>query len=214
MEGHPLAVADRIEETSAMEAGAELIARARLICGEQHVLTSPTVLSTYRSDGVRRTGPLPLVAILPGSPSEVANVVAACATAGVLYSVRGAGTSRSGGAVPRAGAVLIVLTRMRRVIRCEGDELTLEAGVPLAALPPARSGGWVDPSATLGTIGGHIAETPEIGNLIGLELVRPDGVHARLTSWSPGYDLAGSFPGSRGDAGILVTATLRAMPRP
>jgi len=197
-----------------MEAGAELIARARLICGEQHVLISPTVLSTYRSDGMRRTGPLPLAAILPGSPSEVANVVSACSAAGVRYAVRGAGTSRSGGALPLAGAVLIVLTRMRRVIRSEGDELTVEAGAPLGGLPPAPSGVWFDAGATLGTVGGHIAETPEIGNVTGLELVRPDGAHVRIGSWFPGYDLAGSFPGSRGNAGILVTATLRAMPHP
>jgi glycolate oxidase len=197
-----------------MEAEAELIARARLICGEQHVLTSPTVLSTYRSDGMRRSGPLPLAVILPGSASEVANVVSACAAAGALYAVRGAGTSRNGGALPLAGVVLIVLTRMRRVIRSESDELTVEAGVPLAGLPPARSGVWVDPSATLGTVGGHIAQSAEIDNLRGLELVRPDGTHVRFSSWVPGYDIAGSFPGSRGNAGILVTATLRAMPRP
>ena len=104
----------------------------------------------------------------PGSASEVANVVSACAAAGVRYAVRGAGTSRSGGALPLAGAVLIVLTRMRRVIRSEGDELTVEAGAPLGGLPPTPAGVWFDAGATLGTVGGHIAETSEIGNITGV----------------------------------------------
>ncbi len=49
-----------------MEAGAELIERARLVCGAKHVVTDPVALSTYRSDGVRHDGPLPLAVALPG----------------------------------------------------------------------------------------------------------------------------------------------------
>ena len=203
-----------ISETSAMEAGAELIARARLICGEQHVLTSPTVLSTYRSDGIRRDGPLPRAAILPGSASEVASVVAACFESQLPYVVRGAGTSQSGGALPRGDGVLIVLTRMRRVIRVAGSELTVEAGAPLAALPPAPYGAWLDPRELLGTVGGHVAECGEVGNVVALELVRPDGAHLQLDGRFPGYDIIGAFPGSRGRAGIAVTVTLRAVPAP
>jgi glycolate oxidase len=196
-----------------MEAGAELIARARLICGEQHVLTRTPVLSTYRSDGIRRNGPLPIAAILPGSGSEVASVVGACAEAGIAYVVRGAGTSHGGGALPRADGVLIVLTRMRRVLAIAGSELTAEAGVPLVALPDTAARGWLDTGERLGTVGGHIAETRGVGNLSGLELVRPDGVLVHLDARLPGYDVAGAFPGSRGRAGIAVTITLRAVPR-
>ena len=131
-----------IRETCAMEAGAELVARARLICGEQHVLTHPTVLSTYRSDGLRRNGPLPLAAILPGSAAEVAGVVSACAATGTRFVVRGAGTSQSGGALPIADGVLIVLTRMRRILALDegGDEITVEPGTPPAALARAVAG--------------------------------------------------------------------------
>ena len=196
-----------------MEEAAELIARARLICGEQHVLTNRTVLSTYRSDGTRRSGPLPLAAILPGSASEVANVVSACAAAGIGYVVRGAGTSQSGGALPIATGVLIVLTRMRRIVAVNGYELTVEAGVPLSALPRSPAGYWLEPSEPLGTVGGHIAETAGVGNVVALEMVRPEGTHVRLDATSLGYDIAGAFPGSRGQVGIAVTITLRAVPR-
>lgn len=197
-----------------MEAGAELIARARLICGEPHVLTNPTVLETYRSDGQRRDGPLPAAVILPGSAAEVANIVAACSGAAVRYVVRGAGTSRGGSALAGAGQVLIVLTRMRRVLRLAGNELTVEAGTPLVSLPPCRFGVWHDTVESLGTVGGHLAETPGIPNIVGLELVRPDGALVRLSPRFPGYDVAGAFSGSRGRAGIAVAVTLRAVPLP
>lgn len=206
-----------------MEVGAELVARARLICGDQHVITNPTVLSTYRSDGMRRTGPLPLAAILPGSASEIANMVSACAASGIPYVVRGAGTSHGGGALPIGGGVLLVLTRMRRIVRIAGAELTVEAGVPIATLPPSPTGSWLEPGeppeagarlepkARLGTVGGYIAETAGVGNVAAITLVRPDGTTVRFDGRCPGYDIAGAFPGSRGRAGIAVLVTLRAV---
>jgi hypothetical protein len=125
-----------MEAEPTIDAATELFARARLICGPEHVVTDPVVLSTYRSDGVKRDGPLPLAVVLPGSASEVAGVVAACADAEISWTVRGAGTSQSGVALASAGQVLIVLARMRRILRGRDadDELTLEPGVPLAAL--------------------------------------------------------------------------------
>lgn len=203
-----------IGETAAMEAGAELIARARLICGAQHVLTDANVLSTYRSDGIRRNGPLPLAAILPKSAPEIVKIVTACAETGVRYVVRGAGTSHSGGALPVANAVLIVLTRLRRVLGLDGVELTVEAGAPLASLPSPVSGSWLDFTEPLGTVGGHIAETRGVGNVSALDLVRPDGTLVHLDARAPGYDVAGAFSGSRGRAGIAVTLTLEPIRRP
>jgi glycolate oxidase len=197
-----------------MEAAAELIARARLICGEEHVLTNPRVLSTYRSDGMRRSGPLPAAAILPGSAPEIANLVSACAASGIPYVTRGAGTSQDGGALAVSGGVLLVLSRLRRIINVAGSELTVEAGVPVAALPHLGAGTWLDTTDVLGTVGGYVADTTGVGNISAMQLVRPDGTLVELDGCFPGYDVVGAFPGSRGSAGIAVTMTLRAIPRP
>jgi glycolate oxidase len=196
-----------------MERGAELIARARLISGDQHVFTDSSVLAVYRSDGIRRDGPLPLAAILPGSASEVAGVVSACAATGLPYVVRGAGTSRSGGALPQADGVLIVLTRMRRIVKAEADELTVQAGVPIGALPRPGSGRWLADEPGTGTVVGYIAEVCRSANISAIELVRPDGTLLHLDARRPGYDVSGAFPGSRGRAGIAVTLTLRPLRR-
>jgi glycolate oxidase len=189
----------------------ELLARARLICGPRHVLTDPVVLSTYRSDGVRRDGPLPLAAILPGSASEVAGVVAACADAEIAWTVRGAGTSTSGVALAAAGQVLIVLTRMRRILRGRDadGELTLEPGVPLATLQRLSAVPWVSGAALAGTVGGHVALTPGVRTLTALELIDPDGRLVQFDSRQPGYDVVGAFCGSCGRAGIAVSLSLR-----
>jgi glycolate oxidase len=198
-----------------MEAGAELVARARLICGEQHVITSPTVLSTYRSDGVRRSGPLPLAAILPGSASEVAGLIGACVATTTSYVVRGAGTSDGGGALPVADAVLIVLSRMRRIlaVSSDGEEITAEPGAPPDALARAAGARWFEQPATAGTLGGLLAESPGVANVRALDLVAPDGTFVRLDARHPGYDLTGAFAGSRGRSGVAVAITLRALPR-
>lgn len=173
------------------------------------MITHPAVLSAYRSDGLRRDGALPRAAVLPGSSSEVASVVSACSATGVPLNVRGAGTSRDGGALPMADGVLLVLTRMRRVLAVTPDEVTVEAGAPVSSLLPLGAVSWPEWMAPLGTIGGHVAQTCGITNIAALELVRPNGELARLDTRQPGYDLTGAFPGSRGGAGIAVIFTLR-----
>jgi glycolate oxidase len=197
-----------------MEAGADLIERVRLVCGIRHVLTDPVALSTYRSDGVRRDGPLPLAVALPGEAAEVAAVVSACADNRVPWVVRGAGTSRDGSALPSSGGLLIALTRMRRVLSLalDDDEVTAEAGVPMATL--ARS---LAPSHTVetdypGTVGGAAAAGMLGRHLLGLDLVQADGALVSFTPRSNGYDLAGAFGGSHGTRGIAVSLTLRAVP--
>jgi glycolate oxidase len=197
-----------------MEAGADLIERVRLVCGTGHVLTDPVALLTYRSDGMRRDGPLPLAVALPGDAAEVAGVVSACSDNKVPWVVRGAGTSRDGSALPSSGGLLIALTRMRRVLALElaDDEVTVEAGVPAATL--ARS---LAPTHTVelhyaGTVGGAAAAGLLGRHLVGLDLVQPDGTLVSFTPRSSGYDLAGAFGGSHGTRGIAVSLTLRAVP--
>jgi glycolate oxidase len=197
-----------------MEAGAELIERVRLVLGSRHVLTDPVALSTYRSDGVRRQGPLPLAVALPGDGAEVAAVVSACAAGAVPWVVRGAGTSRDGRALPISGALLIVLARMRRVLSIElaDDEVTVEPGVPVATLARA-----VAPTHSLeidhpGTVGGAAAQGAFGPQLVGLDLVEDGGALVRLNARSAGYDVIGAFGGSHGTGGIAVAVTLRVVP--
>lgn len=198
-----------------MEATAELIARARLICGTEHVLTDPSVITTYRSDGQwRERGPLPLAVILPGTATEVAALVRACAETGTRYTTRGAGTSVTGGALPVTDGVVIALTRMRRILDVQSDtgEVTAEPGATLAAIARAVAPALIDVPDPVSTVGGHIAETRDLPNVVGIALVDPGGILTSFRQSTPGYDVVGAFAGSRGNSGIAVAITLRAEP--
>ncbi len=197
-----------------MQAGAELIERARLVCGAEHVLTDPVLLSTYRSDGARRDGPLPLAVALPADRGEVIGVVSACAQAGVPWTVRGAGTSTGGGALPRAGAMLIGLARMRRVLSLEldDDRVTVEPGVSSAAIARAVAPSHSFPRLSAGTVGGAVARGAFAPLLLGVELVTNAGALLRADRRMPGYDLTGVFSGSGGRRGIAVALTLQVEP--
>lgn len=197
-----------------MEAAAELIARARLICGISNVLTAPPVLATYRSDGIWRDGPLPLAVVLPGGGGEVAALLRACAETKTPYTVRGAGTSVAGAALPLTDGVVIALTRMRRILEVsrENFEVKAEPGATLAAVARAVAPDRLDVPDPVSTVGGHLAETRGLHGVVGIELIDADGALTRFDAATPGYDIVGAFAGTRGRRGVAVAITLRTEP--
>src|SRR5437588_564545 len=122
-----------------MESGAELVRRLQGICRDEHVLTHPDALATYRSDGLAHYRQTPLAAVLPGTGDEVREVIRACFEARVPWVARGSGTGLSGGALPVAEGVLIVLARMRRILSIELDDSrgVVEPGVTKLAISRA-----------------------------------------------------------------------------
>lgn len=198
-----------------MEAGAELIERSRLICGSAHVLTDSVALSTYRSDGLRRSGALPLAVVLPGDAGEVAGVVRACAQTGISWVARGAGTSTDGSVLPQVGALLIVLSRMRRILAVDlqDDEITAEPGTPTITLARALAPTHSLPHDPVSTVGGAVAYGELGRHLQAMEIVQQDGTLVQVDRRQPGYDMAGAFSGSRGLRGIAVSLTLQAVPQ-
>jgi glycolate oxidase len=213
-----------------MASGADLIARLEAICGSEHVLTHPDALETYRSDGLTHYRQTPLAAVLPGTAGQVRDVVRACFEAGVPWVARGSGTGLSGGALPVAEGVLIVLARMRRIlsVELEDSRVVVEPGVtnlsisrvvaPTHFYPP-------DPSSqVVCSIGGNVAENSggahcfkygfTTNYVTGLEVVLSDGSVVELDRDAPGYDLLGAFVGSEGTLGVATRIVLRVIPAP
>jgi glycolate oxidase len=213
-----------------MESGAELVGRLQRICGAEHVLTHPDVLATYRSDGLAHYRQTPLAAVLPASGEEVQQVVRACFEAQVPWVARGSGTGLSGGALPVAEGILIVLARMRRVLSVELDDgrVVVEPGVTNLAISKAVAPTHFyppDPSSqVVCSIGGNIAENSggahcfkygfTTNYVTGLEIVLTDGSVVALDRDMPGYDLLGAFVGSEGTLGVASKIALRVIPRP
>jgi len=209
---------------------AALVARLQEVCGREYVLTDGGELATYQSDGLLHYRQRPLAAVLPADSEQVAAVVRACFEAQVPWVARGSGTGLSGGALPLAEGVLIVLARMRRILAVDLDNqrVVVQPGVTNLAVSRAVGPTHVyppDPSSQIVcSIGGNIAENSggahcfkygfTTNYVLGLEIVLSDGTRARLARQDPGYDLLGAFVGSEGTLGVTTEITLRVIPAP
>ncbi|MBV9472207.1 MAG: FAD-binding protein [Solirubrobacterales bacterium] len=211
----------------------ELVSRLQRICGDEHVLVHEHDLFTYASDGLLQYHVLPPVAVLPGTATEVQQVVAACHELQVPWVARGSGSGLSGGALPIADGLLIVLSRMRRILEVDlqSHRVVVEPGVTNIAISRAVAPDFFyppDPSSQIVcSIGGNVSENSggahcfkygfTTNYVTGLEVVLPDGEVVRLGGKGldpPGYDLLGAFVGSEGTLGIATRITLRVMPAP
>ncbi|MCO5992430.1 FAD-linked oxidase C-terminal domain-containing protein [Actinoallomurus rhizosphaericola] len=202
-----------------------LAARLREIVGAESVISDPAELATYDCDGLTYHRATPGVVVLPDTAEQIAAIVRACADAGVPYVARGSGTGLSGGALPRTDGVLIVTSRMRRVLEVDAanQRAVVEPGViNLDVTRAARPYGYYfapDPSSQqVCSIGGNVAENSggahclkygfTVNHVLACEVVTPDGEIVELTE-GPGYDLLGAFVGSEGTLGITTKVTVR-----
>ncbi|MEX2283380.1 MAG: FAD-linked oxidase C-terminal domain-containing protein [Gemmatimonadota bacterium] len=211
----------------------ELIAELRAICGEKWVYTQEHQLRTYESDGLLQYKVVPVAAVLPGTAAEVQAVVAACARAKVPWVARGAGSGLSGGALPIDDGVLLVLSRLKRILEIDLDNgrVCVEPGVTNSAVSAAVGPTHFyppDPSSqSVCSIGGNVAENSggahcfkygfTTNYVTGLEVVLADGELVQLGGMeldAPGYDLLGAFVGSEGTLGVATKVWLRVVPVP
>src|SRR5919199_5460212 len=111
--------------------GPALVEELRRIAGADWVYTSEHQLRTYESDGLLQYHVSPKAAVLPGSAEEVQAVIRTCAQAGVPWVARGAGSGLSGGALPVSEGVLVVVSRMKKVLDVDLDNarVCVEPGV-------------------------------------------------------------------------------------
>src|SRR6201987_2831616 len=204
------------------------------ICGAPNVITDPLELRTYECDGLTSHRATPALVVLPVTAGEVAGVVRACAEHGVPFVARGSGTGLSGGAVPHSEGVLIVMSRMRRVLEVDpvARRAVVEPGVTnLKVTEAVRDLGLFyapDPSSqVVCSVGGNVAENSggahclkhgfTVNHVLGLEIVTPSGELTWLgdgTGVASGYDLLGAFTGSEGTLGIVTKIVVKLMPLP
>ncbi len=192
-----------------------------------------TELSLYRKDASNMEGSTSVVCF-PTSTDEVAACVRAARRHGTPFVARGSGTGLAGGAVPLDGALVIVTTKMNRVLSV--DEVNrrawVEPGVLNLDLTRAVSGSGLhfapDPSSQQTcSIGGNVANNAggphcladgvTAAHVLALEVVLPDGRVTVLGGGDPepdGYDLRGVFVGSEGMFGIATKVCVRLMADP
>ena len=211
-----------------------LIKELVAVVGAANVLTRWEERWCYAYDATELAG-VPEVVVFPGSAQEVSQILRLANRHGFPVTPRGAGTGRTGGAVPVAGGVVLVLTRLNRILEINAGDLVavVEPGVITGRLKAAVEDHGLyyppDPSsADFCTMGGNVAECAggavavQYGvtrdYVLGLTAVLPTGeiidAGARTMKGVVGYDLTRLFLGSEGTLGVITRIILRLVPKP
>ena len=208
----------------------------RQLVGPANVLTGGD-LEAWELDWRKRVRGKALAVVRPGTTSEVAGVVKACAAAGVSLVPQGGNTGLVVGSTPDSSGQQLVLSlqRLRAVRELDAANLTMtvDAGCLLQSLQDtARQAGFLFPLSLAAegscTIGGNLAtnaggtQVVRYGNArdlcLGLEVVTAQGEIwnglSGLRKDNTGYDLRDLFIGSEGTLGIITAATLKLYPLP
>jgi glycolate oxidase len=208
-----------------------VIRRFRDVLPPESVVTDPVRLRTYECDGLAAYRVVPAVVVLPEDAPQVREVVRVCADHGVPFVARGSGTGLSGGALPNADGVLVVTSKMRRILEVDiaNERAVVEPGVinldVTKAVAPQGYYFAPDPSSQqVCSVGGNVAENSggahclkygfTTHHILGVEVVTPDGDMVELARDAPGYDLLGAFVGSEGTLGVVTRITVRLLRKP
>lgn len=170
----------------------------------------------------------PRLVALPADEEQTVRLMALLYRTGTPIIFRGSGTSLSGSTVALTGdEVVVSLTRLNRVYRCEG--LEIEVGPGLANVLVTRHAPHdlfyaPDPSSyTVCSIGGNVSHdsggihVPKYGStfnsVVKLRVALCDG-SVEDVGGTPYFNGANIFVGSEGGLGAVLRATLRLHPRP
>jgi glycolate oxidase len=205
----------------------KLISDLKNAIGPKWVLHAPEDLLVYEYDATIERG-MPDAVVLPDSAEQVAAAVRIARNHGVPVTARGAGTGLSGGAIACEGGVVIVTTRMNRILEVDPENrlAVVEPGVInldiSRAVAPHGLYYAPDPSSQKAcTIGGNVAENSggphclrygmTTNHVLGVEIVTADGETVMLGGKvdTPGYDLRGVVVGSEGTLAIVTKAIVR-----
>jgi glycolate oxidase len=177
---------------------------------------------------------VPDVVVLPGSAAEVQAVMSICHRMHVPVVARGSGTGLSGGSLPVAGGVLLVLARLNQILELHPRRrmARVQPGVTNLSISKAAAPYNLfyapDPSSQIAcSIGGNVAENSggvhclKYGitqhNILEIKVVTVDGellVLGGEVGEAPGYALTALLTGSEGMLGVIVEVTVKLLPRP
>lgn len=215
-----------------------VVAAVKGIVGAEHVLEKYEDRYCYTYDASAVTAGkegVPALVVYPGSAAEVSALLKLANEHKFPVIPRGAGSNVSGGSIPCAGAMVMVLTRMNRIVVIDRKNMVaeVEAGVITADFQTEveKLGLFYPPdpaSKAFSTMGGNVAECaggPRGAKygvtrdyVLGLEVVLPTGeiiaTGARTMKCVAGYDLTRLITGSEGTLGVVTKAIVKLLPLP
>ncbi len=216
----------------------KLIERLNNIVGNENVFDKYEDKYCYTYDAstiTSGTDGVPLVVVFPNSTKEVSEILKIANQEKIPVIPRGKGTNVSGGSISVAGSIIMVMTKMDRILSIERKNMIaeLEPGVITGEFQSQveQMGLFYPPdpaSKAFSTIGGNVAECaggPRGAKygvtrdyVLGLEVVLPTGeivkTGARTMKSVAGYDLTRLFIGSEGTLGVITKIIVKLIPLP
>ena len=211
-----------------------IIEKLKAIVGPDNVATEPQDLLCYSYDATQMEF-RPDAVVYPASSTEVSAILKLANAERFSVFPRGAGSGFTGGALPKGGGVVLVTTRMNRIIRIDTENLVaeVEPGVVTEEFQLAveKLGLFYPPdpaSLKFSTLGGNVAENaggPRAVKygvtrdfVMGLEVVLPTGEVIRTGGETykgvVGYDLTRLIVGSEGTLGVITRIIFKLLPLP
>ena len=199
------------------------------------VFTGSDINEDYSHDEMPIYGKsVPEAVVEAASTEEIAAVMKFCNEHHIPVTPRGAGTGLVGGAVPIRGGVLLVTTRMNKILGYDEENftVTVQPGVLLNTLAEdAASKGLLyppDPGEKFATLGGNVSTNAGGMRAVkygctrdyvkAMTVVLPTGeiIHlgSSVSKTSSGYSLLNLMIGSEGTLGIITELTLKLIPAP
>ncbi len=225
---------ERIDGEIATVDRAALMAAVHAVAPDLVLLDREEDLRPFECDGLSAYRTLPMLVAMPATLAEVESLMRVCFEHHVPVVTRGAGTGLSGGALPLAKGVLLVMSRFNRILELDADAriARVQPGVRNLAISEAAGPHGLyyapDPSSQIAcSIGGNVAENAggvhclkyglTVHNVIGVEIVTIEGERMTLggeTLDTPGFDLLALFTGSEGMLGVITEVTVKLLPKP
>ena len=213
----------------------KVVETLKTIVGDEYVLTDAGDLLTYSYDGTPdQPQVLPEVVVMPESEEEVVAIVKLAKEEGLHIYTRGSGTNLSGGTIPLRKGIVLVTTRMNKIVEVDPENLTatVQPGVVINTLNDAVSPYGLmyppDPGEKFACVGGNVATNAGGMRAVkygatrdyvrAMTVVLPTGeithLGATVSKTSSGYSLLNLMIGSEGTLGIITELTLKIIPAP
>src|SRR5210317_2620991 len=211
-----------------------ILKKIEAIVGDAHLTTAREDLMCYSYDSTGMEY-MPTAVAFPGSAVEISSIMELANKELFPVIPRGAGTGMTGGSLPIQGGLVLVMSRLNRILEVdvENQVAVVEPGVITGQFQAAVKKEALfyppDPaSRDFCTMGGNVAECsggPSAVKygvtrdyILGLEVILPDGrlMHTgvRTAKGVVGYDFTRLIIGSEGTLGIVSKIVVRLLTLP
>ncbi|MEM3794041.1 MAG: FAD-binding oxidoreductase, partial [Candidatus Bathyarchaeia archaeon] len=213
------------------------VERFKRIVSERYVLEGLDALIPYIRDAGWWEGDKPDAVVRPGSAEEVSEIIRAANEDRIPITIRGAGSSYTGGALCYGGGLLLELTRLDGLIELDGESnsVTVQPGMSWAKMncklkemgfhtgfrgPGSGITATIGGAASVSSIWWGAAKYGTVGDqIIGFQVVLPKGEIIRTGSGANPYaknfcryglgpDLSGLFIGDHGVFGVKTEVVM------